>query len=277
MPLIYEPSGKAREYSPLAMNIFNGCDHGCTYCYVPKATFRADANIRPIIRKNILSALEYELKKKVPLDQILISFLCDPYPIHDISTALTRQVIEIFSKYQCNIAILSKGGNRILRDLDLFKKYPKGKIKIGSTLTFLDDEKRKKVEPFAAPVKERLEVLKTIHGFGIKTFVSIEPVICPKESLLCIEKSLPFVDQYKIGKLNHDKKNEDAIDWNKFLISAVTMVRNSGKELYVKEDLRKFSNGFELTKNECDYNFLNLKSKVVFPSMTPDSDLFNTI
>jgi DNA repair photolyase len=36
MSLIYSPKGKAGEYSPLAVNIYNGCNHGCFYCYVPK-------------------------------------------------------------------------------------------------------------------------------------------------------------------------------------------------------------------------------------------------
>ena len=33
MSIIYEPKGKAREYSPLAVNLYRGCSHGCLYCY----------------------------------------------------------------------------------------------------------------------------------------------------------------------------------------------------------------------------------------------------
>ena len=40
---IYEPSGAAREYSPLALNYIKGCDHGCLYCYVPKIMKRFDS------------------------------------------------------------------------------------------------------------------------------------------------------------------------------------------------------------------------------------------
>ena len=36
MSKIYEPRGRAREYSPFALNCFKGCDHGCQYCYVPR-------------------------------------------------------------------------------------------------------------------------------------------------------------------------------------------------------------------------------------------------
>lgn len=255
--LIYEPKGKAREYSPLSMNIFNGCDHGCTYCYVPACTFRPDANISPLQRKNILHNLEKELKISTPKEQILLCFLCDPYSVHDKDTAITRQAIEIFMKYECKIAILSKGGNRCLRDLDLFKKYPSGKIKFGTTLTFLNDTIRQKYEPMASPCQDRLDVLEIIHDVGIKTFASIEPVIDPLESLRIIAGSLPHVDQYKIGKLNHDKNSKN-INWTKFLKDSLSIIRPYGKEIYVKEDLRLAAPSIALTKKECDMNALSL-------------------
>jgi DNA repair photolyase len=259
MPMIYIPSGKAREYSPLALNIFNGCDHGCTYCYVPSATFRPDANIRPIKRKTLLADLEKELKKFVPKEQILLCFLCDPYPVHDVETCVTREVLEILKKYECCIAILSKGGKRILRDLDIFKSYPAGKIKIGTTLTFLHDEKRAAIEPNAAPVLDRMAALEAVHAEGIKTFVSIEPVIDPTESLMAICHSIPFVDQYKVGKLNHDAKREKEINWTEFLSHALTILHEYHKEIYVKEDLRRAAPLIKVTAQESDMDYLSLK------------------
>jgi DNA repair photolyase len=255
--LIYEPKGKAREYSPLSMNIFNGCDHGCTYCYVPACTFRPEANTKPLQRKNVLHDLEKELKKCVPKEQILLCFLCDPYPLHDVESAITRQAIEIFMKYECKIAILSKGGKRCIRDLDLFKKYPSGKIKFGTTLTFFNDTLRKQYEPKAATFHDRLDTLATIHDNGIKTFVSIEPVVDPLESLKVIAASLPHTDQYKIGKLNHDKTAKNT-DWTKFLKDALSITRPYGKEIYVKADLREAAPSIQLTEKEKNMNALSL-------------------
>jgi len=255
--LIYEPKGKAREYSPLSMNIFNGCDHGCTYCYVPACTFRPDANTNPLQRKNVLHLLEKELKASVPKEQVLLCFLCDPYPVHDIVPAITRQVIEIFMKYSCKIAILSKGGKRALRDLDLFKRYHAGRIKFGTTLTFFNDAERLKYEPNASTCQDRLETLEIIHDTGIKTFASIEPVIDATESLRVIAASLPHVDQYKIGKLNHDKTAKNT-DWTKFLKNALLLTRPYGKEIYVKHDLREATTSIALTAKEQDMNALSL-------------------
>ena len=43
MPIIYEPRGKAAEYSPLAANLYAGCGHGWLYCYAPAATYETSA------------------------------------------------------------------------------------------------------------------------------------------------------------------------------------------------------------------------------------------
>ena len=77
MPLIYTPSGKAREYSPLALNIYNGCDHGCTYCYTCLIKRSADTNKVVQIRNEFIKKLESELCKSEHKEQIWTKFLYD--------------------------------------------------------------------------------------------------------------------------------------------------------------------------------------------------------
>jgi DNA repair photolyase len=232
MSLIYTPKGKAREYSPLSFNIFNGCDHGCTYCYVPQAIFRPGANMKPLCRKNILPLLEKELNAKRITEQVLLCFLCDPYPLHDIETATTRSVLELFLKHNIKTAILTKGGTRILRDLPLLKKFPGDRLKVGATLTFFDDELRQTYEPNAAPVMDRLSALEMLHDEGIKTFCSIEPVMSPTES--------------------------NKIDWTAFLKSALDITRSYEKKIYVKFDLRESAPSIKLSPFEKNQDALNL-------------------
>ena len=67
MSIIYEPTGKAREYSPLAANFYDGCDHGCKYCYAPgirrkeRIDYRDNVRPRSDIVKFVTSCVHCEL------------------------------------------------------------------------------------------------------------------------------------------------------------------------------------------------------------------------
>lgn len=230
MAAIYEPSGKAREYSPLALNIYNGCDHHCRYCYVKGILAGADF---PTPKKNLLVDLRKEAARGVD-KQVLLCFMGDPYCKLEMTLGLTRQALEIMTHYDVPVAILTKGGPRIYRDVDIIKSFKS--IKIGATLTFDNDGDSSEWEPDAAGPEERIEMLSRMHDEGIKTWVSIEPVIDPKQSLALIERTVGFVDQYKIGRWNHDSRAA-CIDWATFGKEAVEILRTNGKQFYVKNDL----------------------------------------
>lgn len=251
MSLIYEPKGKAREYSPLALNIYTGCDHRCKYCYV-KCIIGDAQNPKP--RKDILIGLKNELSKTTIKNQVLLCFMSDPYCNLEMKLGLTRNVLKILVENNIPAAILTKGGNRILRDMDIIKQH--SCIKIGATLTFDNKKDSLEWEPGAALPEERIEMLREIHNNGIKTFVSFEPVIEPEQSLNLIKKTLPFVDQYKIGKWNHDKRANE-INWKDFGNKAVSILRQSGKEFYIKKDLAVFLDS--LTTKETDFDYLALR------------------
>jgi len=257
--IIYTPSGKAREYSPLALNIYNGCDHGCKYCYVPNIVRKTNRSFLSVSqRKQLMIKIEADCRRLGKnKKQVLLSFTGDPYCHYNNEVKQTRAVLEILLKYQFPVAILTKGGSRCLQDIDIFKKFRK-QIKVGATLTITDEEKLKELEPKAATTTDRLETLEILHKEGIKTWVSIEPVIYPDQSLKLIELTMPFVDQFKIGKLNHFPSQERKIDWHLFLKSAVVLLRSANKQFYVKRDLAEFRKDFELTADETNMDYLNL-------------------
>lgn len=255
--IIYIPKGKAREYSPYALNIYNGCDHNCRYCYIRTMRFRRYVpNDEIKSRKDIIENLEKQLKKQEITEQVLLCFMGDPYCQADIKYETTREMLKLLLKYDIPTAILSKGGNRILRDMDLFKKFKK--IKVGVTLTLLDEKESLYYEPEAALPRERIEVLGILHREGIKTWVSFEPVIRPLTTYQLLELTYPFVDQYKVGKMNYYQLSHE-VDWRNFGNEMAKKLLEYEKDFYIKKDLYKYMN-MKLDDKYIDQDYLTLKN-----------------
>lgn len=266
MAAIYEPKGAAREYSPLALNYIKGCDHGCVYCYVPKMMKRFNSGYihsevytketSKLLKEIKTSARKYQKSDK----QVFLSFVTDPYSHFNQKTKLTREVLKILLNEQIPTSILSKGGNNILQDLDLFKKF-NGNIQIGGSLTFTNDIDSRKWEKNSSLPKERIETLKILKEEGIKTWASLEPVIYPEQSLEIMDITKDFVDYYKIGKLNHFPKHEARFDWTKFLNDTIEIMRKNKSNFYIKNDLATHSNKeTKLFPEERDMDYLTLEN-----------------
>lgn len=258
MSKIYQPKGRAREYSSLALNLYSGCTHGCRYCYVPRifTRFRPGydhAACRPQVD---FDELERSAKALAGTnDQILLSFTGDPYS--GVSPETTRRALEILLKYNHKVAILTKGGTRCLEDMDLFLRFG-DRIKVGATLTFDNSSDSLSWEPGAAHPCDRIAALDHLAEAGIKTWVSFEPVVSPEQSLHLLEIVSDFVDHVKIGKLNNYNGLDRKIDWTRFLDSAVNICRKADLAFYVKKDLREAAPSVQLTQEEMNEDFLNL-------------------
>ena len=236
MALIYEPAGRAREYAALACNVYRGCDHRCTYCYAPSATQTArEAFGKPRLREGFLTQLEKEAEAIRPGAQVLLSFTCDPYQLVDCQHFVTRKTIMALHRHGLFVCVLTKGGGRALRDLDLFGPGDA----FATTLTFLDAERSRKWEPGAALPDSRLRTIQAFHDAGIETWVSLEPVIDPAASLEIIRRTAGYVDLFKVGKLNHHPLAA-TIDWRAFALNAVALLKSLGKAYYIKNDLAAF-------------------------------------
>lgn len=242
MSIIYEPKGKAAEYSPLAANLYRGCDHACDYCYAPSAIrMKADAFHNSMPRKNVIEQLKKDtvkMHKARDCRPVLLSFTSDPYQKLDVKEQLTRQALENLFYHKLNVMVLTKGGKRSERDFDLMCANNE-RCHYGVTLVFVDDNKSLEIEPGAAPTSERIESLKKAHDCGIKTWVSFEPVYYPEDCFKMIDQTKDFVDLFKVGKLNY-KPEAKLVDWPKFAHDVKNKLDESGVEYYIKDDLRKY-------------------------------------
>jgi len=267
MAAIYEPSGAAREYSPLALNYITGCDHGCVYCYVPKIMkrFRSNYIHSDVYMKDenkLINEIKRSAKKFRNSDkQVFLSFLTDPYTHFNRETKLTRKVLKILLDNQIPVSILTKGGFNILEDLDIIKQFGPN-IQVGGSLTFIDNTLSKKWEKNSSEPNERFDTLRILHNEGIKTWASMEPVIYPDQSLEIMDITKDYIDAYKIGKLNHFPKHEAKFDWPKFLNDSIEIMNNNNKKFYIKNDLSKYANSETvLTKDQRDMDCLSLKNE----------------
>lgn len=244
--MIYETSGRAREYFELAANLYTGCEHGCVYCYgadvlhIKKEEFFRRAVPRQT-NDGALAALRKDAQRladNYETRHVLLSFVTDPYQPAEVSFNLTRRAIQILHENGLDVAILTKSGLRASRDFDILKK---GDL-FGTTLTFLDATRSLAWEPMADKPFYRMQSLAQAKARGIGTWVSCEPVIDPQETLQLIERTAEYVDVFKVGTLNYAKNlphdfKKPRIDWKTFAQNVVILLDRLGANYYIKKDL----------------------------------------
>ncbi len=254
MRAIYRPKGAALEYAPFACNLYTGCAHGCLYCYGPATLHvdRATFHGRPHVRPGILDALRRDAERLCitragldtlvgTTDPVLLCFTCDPYqPDSECDSRPTREAISILCDYNIPVHVLTKGGMRAARDFDLLRQNADSAF--GTTLVFWDDRLRATWEPGAASVAWRVEAIKLARSLGIRTWVSVEPVVDPAEAILVIQSLAPWVDEFRVGKLNHIKPPEP-VDWHEWAPRLLEALQESGRHYLVKESLRPYLQG----------------------------------
>ena len=241
-PVIYTPRGAAREYARLACNVYQGCTHGCSYCFGPNVTHKQrEEFLKPGDRgADFLRRVEADasnLDKQGERGQVHLCFTTDPYQPLDDELHITRQVIEILHSHGMSVAILTKGGTRALKDIDLFGPLDA----MAATMTYARPEDSLKEEPNAALPQDRFDAIKKFHDKGVPTWVSCEPVLDPNQTLYLIKLMAPWVDHFKVGKLNHDPQREKLIDWKGFAFAATVLLEEAGYTRVMNPDFGIFS------------------------------------
>jgi len=237
LKIIYEPKGRAREYSSLAVNLYRGCSHGCKYCYAPSCLQmdRLTFYSMPQPRTDIIKQLKADCEKIAGCkDRVLLCFTCDPYQPIEKDLQITRQALEFFREFSIPFQVLTKGGMRAARDFDLYTKADA----FATTLTLRDGENSFLFEPGAAIPSDRMAAIQVAHERGIETWVSFEPILDSEAVFRLLEATHKYVDLYKVGKVSHFKPPKP-IDWDWFAREIVARLEALGKRYYIKEDLRK--------------------------------------
>lgn len=233
---IYVPKGKAKEYGDYALNIYTGCPHGCYYCFAPsvlrkdRELFKCD--VRP--RDGLVSAVTNQLHlQKISDATIHLCFTCDPYPA-GTDTSVTRKIIKAIKDSGNHVQLLTKAGQEAIRDFDLLDCFDWFGVTYAGYEPW-EAFRHTESEPHAAPPAERLDSLEEAHNRGIRTWISLEPVLNARDVLSLLKLKFPCIDRYKIGKLNYHPSD---IDWRAFGMEAEGICKSNGYDYYIKDDLR---------------------------------------
>ena len=244
---IYNPSGKAGEYSYWACNFYTGCSNNCDYCYCKKGVMSHVWNDKPQLKKcfndknDALSVFEKELLSNLGELQkqgLFFTFTSDPFLPETLD--LTFKAISICIDNFVPAKVLTKRAD-FLDKLDgkwtaihwSLSTVMKAYIAFGFTLTGHDE-----LELGASSNKERIETMRKLHEAGFKTWASIEPIIDIPSSLKCIEDTLGYCDLYKIGMLSGGSLPKEEL--RNFVGRVCYLISKNGAKVYWKDGLKKY-------------------------------------
>ena len=167
-----------------SLNPYRGCEHGCIYCFArPSHAYwdlspGLDFETRLIAKTNLAERLEEQLSRPGYLPApIALGVNTDAYQPIEREQRLTRQALEILLRYRHPVHLITKSA-LILRDLDLLEQLAaQNLVSVAISLTTLDNELKRIMEPRAASPAARLRCLRELHAVGVPVSVLCAPMI----------------------------------------------------------------------------------------------------
>lgn len=167
-----------------SVNPYQGCEHGCIYCYARNAheywgySAGLDFERKIIIKRNAAKLLEKQFNAKgYKPSVIMLSGNTDCYQPVERKLKITRAILQVMLDYRHPVSIISKN-NLILRDIDLLSELAKRQlVHVAVTLNSLNEELRQKMEPRTVTANGRLAVIRKLSAAGIPVMLMCAPII----------------------------------------------------------------------------------------------------
>jgi DNA repair photolyase len=167
-----------------SMNPYQGCEHGCIYCYARNSheywgySAGLDFERKILVKGNAPELLEDKLRgKNWEPRTIVMSGNTDCYQPAERRFQITRKCLEIFLKYRHPVGIITKNA-LVIRDLDILTELAKDDlVGVNVSITSLSEKTRLAVEPRTATIAKRFETVRKLSEHGIPVNVMIAPII----------------------------------------------------------------------------------------------------
>jgi DNA repair photolyase len=167
-----------------SINPYQGCEHGCTYCYArPTHAYLdlspgIDFETRLSYKVNAAEQLEKELASpRYQCRNITLGANTDPYQPVERKYGITRDILEVLQRYRHPVAIITKGA-LVTRDLDILAEMAADKLcSVAISITTLDSQLKRTLEPRAASGSARLAAMEQLSNAGVPVTLLFAPVI----------------------------------------------------------------------------------------------------
>ncbi len=167
-----------------SINPYRGCEHGCIYCFArPTHAYLnlspgLDFETRLFYKQNAAGLLAQELRKPgYVCEPIMLGASTDPYQPVEKQLGVTRSILEVLLRFRQPVGIITKG-TLIERDLDLLVEMVReGLVQVFVSITSLQNEIKRTLEPRAASPARRLAVVQRLAEAGVPVGVLVAPVI----------------------------------------------------------------------------------------------------
>lgn len=179
----------SRNHSPdipfnQSINPYQGCEHGCVYCYArPTHAYHdlspgLDFETRILFKPNAAKLLEHELAApNYHCQPIALGANTDPYQPAEKELKITRAILEVLWQHRHPVTIVTKG-SLIERDLDLLSNMAKENlVSVMVSTTTLDSALKRTLEPRASAPSTRLQIMQKLADRGIPVGALVAPVI----------------------------------------------------------------------------------------------------
>ena len=167
-----------------SINTYKGCEHGCVYCFArPTHAYLGlspglDFETQIFYKPDAAAVLEKELRaSKYKCAVMAMGTNTDPYQPAERELKITRRILEILSAHNHPVGIVTKS-SLVIRDLDILGPMAqKGLAQVSLSITTLNRELARKLEPRCATPMRRLQAIRACADAGIQTGVMVAPMI----------------------------------------------------------------------------------------------------
>lgn len=167
-----------------SMNPYQGCEHGCSYCYArnthPYWNYNAGLDFERVIliKKSAPDLLRKELQKKNwKVSPIMFSGNTDCYQPIEKKLEITRNMLKVLLEFKHPVGVITKN-SLIQRDIDILQEMAVlNLVNVVISITTLKEDLRRKLEPRTASAQKRLQTVEMLTKAGIPVMVNIAPII----------------------------------------------------------------------------------------------------